>query len=110
LLEGGIQLGVPSSWRLPQAVEGLAQAENLVLLAGDDEFRRLVDVDLLQVTVVEGGLDVHVVHTPALLLEPKHRFRADFLYCLATNHGRIFLSTYRIDSLQLKKTTAYSNY
>jgi hypothetical protein len=68
LLEGGVQLGVPCSWRLPQAVEGLAQAENLVLLVGDDESGRLVDVDLLlQVTVEEGGLDVHVVHTPSLL-------------------------------------------
>jgi hypothetical protein len=54
-------------WRLLQAVEGLAQVENLVLLAGDDESWWLVDVDLLQVTVDEGGLDVHVVHTPSLL-------------------------------------------
>jgi hypothetical protein len=68
LLESGVQLGVPSSWRLLQAIEGFAQAENLVLLAGDDESWRLVDVDLfLQVTVEEGGLDVHVVHTPSLL-------------------------------------------
>ena len=39
LLEGGVQLGVPSSGCLPQAIEGLAQAKNLVLLAGDDDSR-----------------------------------------------------------------------
>ena len=44
------------------------QAENLVLFARDDESRWLVEVDfLLQVTVEEGGLDIHVVHTPTLL-------------------------------------------
>ena len=37
LLEDGVQLGVSSSGRLPQAVEGLAQVKNLVLLAEDDE-------------------------------------------------------------------------
>ena len=39
----------------------------LVLLAGDDESRRLVDVDLLQVAIEKGRLDVHVVDAPALL-------------------------------------------
>ena len=44
------------------------QAKDLALLAGDDESWRLVDVDLLlQVTVDEGRLDVHVVGAPALL-------------------------------------------
>jgi hypothetical protein len=35
LLESGVQLRIPSSWRLSQAVESFAQVENLVLLAGD---------------------------------------------------------------------------
>jgi hypothetical protein len=59
LLEGGVQLGVPSSRCLPQVVEGLVQAEDLALLARDNESRRLVDVDfILQVVVKEGRLDV----------------------------------------------------
>jgi hypothetical protein len=53
---------------LPQAIEGLAQTQHLALLVGDGESRRLVHVDLLlQVTVKERQLDVHVVNTPTLL-------------------------------------------
>jgi hypothetical protein len=68
LLEDGVQLNVPSSWCLLQAVEGLAQVENLVLLAKVDESRWLTNVDLLlQVAVEEGRLDIHVVNMPGLL-------------------------------------------
>ena len=45
-----------------------AHAQDLPILAGDDEARRLTNADfLLQVTVEEGGLDVHVMDKPTLL-------------------------------------------
>ena len=57
-------LGYSLAYRgIPLAPPMLVQAKNLVLLAGDDESQWLVDVDLLlQVTIEEGGLDIHVVH------------------------------------------------
>ena len=102
LLESGVQLGVPSSGRLPQAVEGLAQAENLVLLAGDDESRRLVDVDLLlQVSVEEGGLDIHVVHTPSFL----GRQREEETNRLHSRNGRE--GVVKVDSLLLNEAARH---
>jgi hypothetical protein len=46
-LERGVQLGIPRSQCLPQAIEGLTQAQHLTLLARDLESRRLMHVDLL---------------------------------------------------------------
>jgi hypothetical protein len=43
----GIQLGIPCPWCLPQALEGVAQAQHLALLIGDSESWWLVHVDLL---------------------------------------------------------------
>jgi hypothetical protein len=38
-----------------------------VLFVSDDETRRLLDVDLLQVTIQEHRFDVHMVHLPPLV-------------------------------------------
>jgi hypothetical protein len=45
-LECGVQLGIPHPRCLPQAIEGLAQAQHLALLARDHESRWLMHVDL----------------------------------------------------------------
>jgi hypothetical protein len=48
-------------------MENLAQAEYLALLAGDRKSWLLMHVDLLlQVTIEECRLDIHVMDTPAL--------------------------------------------
>jgi hypothetical protein len=46
-LECGVQLGIPCPRCLPQAIEGLAQAQHLALLARDHKSRWLMHVDLL---------------------------------------------------------------
>jgi hypothetical protein len=46
-LEHGVQLGIPRPRCLPQAIEGLAQAQHLALLVRDHKSRRLMRVDLL---------------------------------------------------------------
>jgi hypothetical protein len=46
-LECRVQLGTPRPRCLPQAIEGLAQAQHLALFARDRKSRRLMHVDLL---------------------------------------------------------------
>lgn len=71
---------------LAQAIESLA-AQDLPFLATNDETGRLTNVDLLfQVTIEEGGHDVHVMHTPERLSrqsKDRDRFHArDWRECI----------------------------
>jgi hypothetical protein len=68
LLECGIELHVLGTRCLAQAIECLAQAVHLPLFFGDGIARWLAHVDLLlEVTIEDGGLHVHVVDLPPLL-------------------------------------------
>jgi hypothetical protein len=68
LLERAVQFGVLGPRLLPQPVQGLAHSEHLALLLGDDEAEGLPYVHLLlEVTVEESGLDIHVMDVPPLL-------------------------------------------
>ena len=61
-----IQLGVPRSGSLLQTVQGLVQAQDKMLLAGDDKFRWLLLIDFfLELAVQERRFDVHVMNGPA---------------------------------------------
>lgn len=100
-LHGGIQLGIPSSRCLPQAVEGLAQAQHLVLLARDDKSRRLVDLDLLlHVAVEKRRLDVHVVD--AALLGSQRKEETHRLHPCNTSEGIV-----KIDPLLLHEPACH---
>ena len=71
LVECGIKLCVLGTLCLPQAIECLAQVVHLPLFTSDDIARWMAHVDLLlEITVEEGTLHVHVVNLPPPLEPP----------------------------------------
>jgi len=47
IFESGVQFGIPGTQDIVQAIESLAQAQDLSILAGDDETKGLANVDFL---------------------------------------------------------------